>query len=269
VAIYLENARLLEETRRRLREGNVLLEFSRRVSGLEIPSILQAVVDESRNAIPEAEGAMVALWEPERPRLPFARCRIRQCPFSPPDGLRRRRGAARAGLFRRQAGALGACRHGLRLQSNALEPRGLPQRNDGADPGIGLGRAVAGRRPAAGIVLLENFTAPEAFSRSTEEVALSLANQTALALEKARLFEEMTDRTHELDERASHLALLNRLTNAAITTSNERTLLQIACRELAAAFGVTQSAAALIEAGRSDAAVVAEYIYPGRPSAMV
>ncbi len=114
----------------------------------------------------------------------------------------------------------------------------------GLIPASAMGVPLQAGDRLLGILLLENFTAAEAFSRNTEEVALSLANQTALALEKARLFQEMTDRTRELDERASHLALLNRLTNAAITTSNERTLLQIACRELAAAFDVPQSAAA-------------------------
>jgi PAS domain S-box-containing protein len=269
VAIYLENARLLEETRRRLREGNVLLEFSRRVSGLEIPSILQAVVDETRNAIPEAEGAMVALWEADRSAVTiravsgYANAHfLHQMACAAGEGLPGQAYLAAkpvhwahvdmASDFNLSAANLEAYRNGTM----------------GLIPASAMGVPLQAGDRTLGILLLENFTTAEAFSRNTEEVALSLANQTALALEKARLFQEMTDRTRELDERASHLALLNRLTNAAITTSNERTLLQIACRELAAAFDVPQSAAALIENGRIEAAVVAEYIYPGRPSAM-
>jgi PAS domain S-box-containing protein len=269
VAIYLENARLLDETRRRLREGNVLLEYSRRVSGLEIPSILQAVVDETRNAIPEAEGAMVALWSAERSAVT----------------VRAVSGYANAQFLNQMACAAGEGLPGQTYQAGRpvhwahvdmgsdfnLSPDNLEAYRNGTMgliPASAMGVPLQTGDRLLGILLLENFTAAEAFAHNTEEVALSLANQTALALEKARLFQEMTDRTRELDERASHLALLNRLTNAAITVSNERSLLQIACRELAAAFDVPQAAAVLIDSGRTEASVVAEYIYPGRPSAM-
>jgi PAS domain S-box-containing protein len=269
VAIYLENARLLEETRRRLHEGNILLEFSREVSALDVPSILQSLVDETRNAVPEAEGAMAALWDPERSLL----------------AVQAVSGYANAGYLHRIACATGEGLPGQTYQT--AKPVHWPHVDMAADfnlsaenleayrngsmgliPASALGVPLQAGDRLLGILLLENFTTAEAFSKGNEEVALSLANQSALALEKARLFQEMTDRTRELDERASHLALLNRLTNAAITTSNERSLLQFACRELAAAFDVPQSAAVLIEGGREEAQVVAEHIYPGRPSAM-
>ncbi len=269
VAIYLENARLLEETKRRLHEGNVLLEFSRQVSGLDVPLILQSLVDETRNAIPEAEGSMVALWDKEHSKLAVQAV----SGYANAQYLHRIACAAGEGLPGQtyQAGKPLHWTHvdmasDFNLTADNLEA----YRNGtmGLIPASALGVPLQAGDQLLGIVLLENFTAAEAFSKGNEEVALSLANQSALALEKARLFEEMTDRTRELDERASHLALLNRLTNAAITTSNERSLLQIACRELAAAFDVPQSAAVLIEKDRPEAFVVAEHIYPGRPSAM-
>jgi GAF domain-containing protein/anti-sigma regulatory factor (Ser/Thr protein kinase) len=264
VAVYLENARLLEDARRRLHEGDVLLEFSRRVSGLDVPLILQSLVDEMRNAVPEAEGAMVALWDREDSAL----------------SIRAVSGYANAGYLHRISCASG---EGLPGQTyRAGKPVHWPHVDMAADfnltaqnleayrngsmgliPASALGVPLQAGEQLLGILLLENFSAPEMFAKSHEEVALSLANQSALAL-----FQEMTDRTRELDERASHLALLNRLTNAAITTSSERSLLQIACRELAAAFNVPQSAAALIAAGSPEAVVAAEHIYPGRPSAM-
>ncbi|MBN1440920.1 MAG: GAF domain-containing protein [Anaerolineales bacterium] len=269
VAIYLENARLLEETQRRLHEGNVLLEFSRQVSGLDVPLILQSLVDETRNAVPEAEGAMVALWDRAQSKL----------------AVQAVSGYANAGFLHRIACAEGEGLPGQTFSAGKpihwahvdmasdfnLTAENLEAYRNGTMgliPASALGVPLQAAGRVLGILLLENFTTAEAFSHSKEEVALSLANQSALALEKARLFQEMTDRTRELDERASHLALLNRLTNAAITTSSERTLLQTACRELAAAFDVPQSAAVLIEPARAEAAVVAEHIYPGRPSAM-
>jgi PAS domain S-box-containing protein len=252
-----------------LREGNVLLEYSRRVSGLEIPSILQAVVDETRNAIPEAEGAMVALWNAERSAVTVRAVSgyanadfLHRMACAPGEGL--------PGQTYRAAKPVHWAHVDMATDFN-LSPENLEAYRNGTMgliPASAMGVPLQAGDRLLGILLLENFTAAEAFAHNTEEVALSLANQTALALEKARLFQEMTDRTRELDERASHLAVLNRLTNAAITVSNERSLLQIACRELAAAFAVPQSAAVLIEPGQGEAAVVAEYIHPGRPSAM-
>jgi PAS domain S-box-containing protein len=269
VAIYLENARLLEETKRRLHEGNVLLEFSRQVSGLDVPLILQSLVDETRNAIPEAEGTMVALWEKGSMKLSIQAV----SGYANAQQLHRIACAAGEGLpgqTYRAAKPVHWTHVDMATDFNLTADNLEAYRNGtmGLIPASALGVPLQAGDRLLGIVLLENFTAAGAFSKSHEEVALSLANQSALALEKARLFQEMMDRTRELDERASHLALLNRLTNAAITTSNERSLLQIACRELAAAFDVPQSAAVLIEADRPEAFVVAEHIYPGRPSAM-
>jgi PAS domain S-box-containing protein len=269
VAVYLENARLLEETHRRLHEGNVLLEFSRQVSGLDVPRILQSLVDETRNAVPEAEGAMAALWDSHRSVLAIQAV----SGYANAQYLNRITCASGEGLPG-QTYAAGKPVHwthvdmasDFNLSADNLEA----YRNGtmGLIPASALGVPLQAGDQLLGILLLEHFTGAEAFSKSHEEVALSLANQSALALEKARLFQEMMDRTRDLDERASHLALLNRLTNVAITTSNERLLLQTACRELAAAFDVPQSAAVLIEPGRSEGTVVAEHIYPGRPSAM-
>ncbi len=269
VAVYLENARLVEETRRRLHEGNVLLEFSRQVSGLDVPSILQSLVDETRNAIPEAEGAMAALWNRERSTLAIEAV----SGYANAQYLTQIACAAGEGLpgHTYRAGKPVHWSHVDMAADFNLSAENLEAYRNGTMgliPASALGVPLQAGNRLLGILLLENFTAAESFSKGTEEVALSLANQSALALEKARLFQEMTDRTRELDERASHLALLNRLTNAAITTSNERSLLQIACRELAAAFDVPQSAAVLIQENREEATVVAEHIYPGRPSAM-
>jgi PAS domain S-box-containing protein len=269
LAVYLENARLLEDTRRRLHEGDVLLEFSRKVSSLDAPLILQALADETRNAIPEADGVMTALWEADRSALAVQAV----SGYANVQQLHRIACAAGEGLPGRTFAA-GKPVHwahvdmaaDFNLSSDNLDA--YRKGTMGLIPASALGVPLQAGDRRLGVLLLENFTAADAFSRNAEEVALSLANQSALALEKARLFQEMMDRSHQLDERASHLALLNRLTNAAITTSDERSLLQTACRELAAAFDVPQSAAVLIGGRGGEAPVVAEHIYPGRPSAM-
>jgi PAS domain S-box-containing protein len=266
-ATILENAQLLEETRRRLREGNVLLEFSRSVAALDLPAILQFLAKGVRDALPEAEGAMVALWNEERSLLEVRAA----AGYSNPNRI-----AAIA--CRSGEGPLGrvyADGNPVRwaaiemAEAYALSPDNLEAYRSGAGgmvPLSSLAIPLQAGEKRLGAILLENFSASEAFSENAEEVSLSLANQAALALENARLFQEMTDRSRDLDERVSHLALLNRLSGAAISTSNELAMLQAACRELANAFDVPQVAAALLDADQASAVIAAEYLYPGRPT---
>ncbi len=64
------------------------------------------------------------------------------------------------------------------------------------------------------------------------------------------------------------LTLLNRVISAAGLTLDINELLTIICRELALAFDVPQAATALIDVDRTRYEVVAEYLSPGRTSAL-
>ncbi len=72
----------------------------------------------------------------------------------------------------------------------------------------------------------------------------------------------------EIKQRNRALALLNRVIAAASTTLEPKAVLEITCRELALAFDVPQTAAALLNEAHTAAIVVAEYLGEGRPSAM-
>jgi PAS domain S-box-containing protein len=268
-ATLLENAHLLEETRRRLREDNVLLEFSRKVAALDLAAILQALADGLRDALPEAEGAMVAVWDDAQETL-IVRAAVG---YSNPNRIRTIACQPNEGPLGRVYAEGNSIRWATLDMASAynLRPHNLEAYRSGAGgmvPLSSLAIPLQAGEKRLGALLLENFSSADAFSANAEDVAFSLANQAALALEKARLFEEMMDRTRELDERVSHLALLNRLSSAAVTTSSENALLQAACRELANAFDVPQAAAALLEPDRETATVTVEYIYPGRPSGL-
>ncbi|MBN1658098.1 MAG: PAS domain S-box protein [Anaerolineae bacterium] len=80
-----------------------------------------------------------------------------------------------------------------------------------------------------------------------------------------------------LARRASQLALLNRelillnrviAATAAAASQGVEPVLQTVCRELALAFEMPQAAAALFDKEKNAAVVVAEYLAPGRPSAL-
>ncbi|MDI6770195.1 MAG: GAF domain-containing protein [Anaerolineales bacterium] len=72
----------------------------------------------------------------------------------------------------------------------------------------------------------------------------------------------------EIKQRNRALSLLNRVVAAASTTLEPKAVLEITCRELALAFDVPQTAAALLNEAHTAAIVVAEYLAEGRPSAM-
>ena len=69
VSITLQNLNLLTETRRRLREVNLLLDFSRQLGSLDPNEILSTLVTSIRQVMPNAHGAMVSLWEDDKNAL--------------------------------------------------------------------------------------------------------------------------------------------------------------------------------------------------------
>ena len=63
VSIILQNISLLNETRRRLREVNLLLDFSRRLSGLDPDSIVKALLDSAFRVVTTAHAGVVLLYD--------------------------------------------------------------------------------------------------------------------------------------------------------------------------------------------------------------
>ncbi|GAB4459396.1 MAG: response regulator [Anaerolineae bacterium] len=82
---------------------------------------------------------------------------------------------------------------------------------------------------------------------------------------------DITDRKRaeeEIQRRNRELALLNRVIAASVTETEPEAILEKTCRELALAFDVPQAAAALLNAQKTEAVTVAEYLLPGRPSGL-
>ncbi|HEX9019264.1 MAG TPA: GAF domain-containing protein, partial [Anaerolineaceae bacterium] len=73
VSVGLQNLRLFNETRRRLKEVNLVLDFSRKLGGLTPDKILAALVEGVAQVLPHANAGWVGMWEEkERAIIPQA-----------------------------------------------------------------------------------------------------------------------------------------------------------------------------------------------------
>jgi PAS domain S-box-containing protein len=111
-----------------------------------------------------------------------------------------------------------------------------------------------------GMLALDKRT-PDFYTGEHARLAEAFAVQAAIAIENARLYDEAQRHNREL-------ALLNRVIAASAAGQAIELILETVCRELAAYFEVPQSAAALFDENKTQAVVVAEYLTPGRPSAL-
>ncbi len=212
VAISLQNLSLLGETQRRLQEVDLLLEFSRQLGSLDPTNILSVLVNSALRAIPAAHTGMAALWDAK------AACLSPQAAagYADVDSLLQIGHPLDGGL----PGEVFASGQARRVgEVEFARDYRLP-----AEDLLRYRRATAGRLPVSsllvpirvgearlGLLVLDSFTTPEAFTGEDEAMLVSLAGQAALALENARLFQAS-------EERAGQLLALNNVA-ATITSS--------------------------------------------------
>jgi len=90
------------------------------------------------------------------------------------------------------------------------------------------------------------------YTQRDAEIVMAIANQAAIAIENADLY----DRTRR---RSRELVLLNRVISVSATSRQIELILETACRELALTFDLPQAAAALFNEEKTELVVVAEY----------
>lgn len=104
-----------------------------------------------------------------------------------------------------------------------------------------------------GILTVGPKLSGEPYLPDDELTLTTLANQTATALENARLLEEARRRNREL-------ALLNRVIAASAADYDVDLILHTICQEVSLAFGVSQTVVALFNEEKTDALVVTDYL---------
>ncbi|MGE5464173.1 MAG: GAF domain-containing protein, partial [Syntrophothermus sp.] len=211
-SVILQNISLLNETRRRLQEVNLLLDFSRQLRGLDSDQIVRALLDSARRALPSAHAGMVLTWEERTGQL------SPRAVSGYADNETMRRIEFRVGET--LPGRVYELRRPLRVDEVQFT-------RDYTFPTEGLllyRQATGGRLPVSsllipiqagdftvGILMLDNFNTPAAFTVEDETLLLSLSQQVGLSMQNVRLMQTTQERAAQLEA----------LTDAATTlTSN-------------------------------------------------
>ncbi|RPJ44197.1 MAG: GAF domain-containing protein, partial [Chloroflexi bacterium] len=209
VSVGLQNLQLLNETRRRLQEVNLLLDFSRKLGSLQPGDILTSLVESVKQVLAHAHSGWVGMWdEKELSIVPQSAVGY----ASAPDIL-----GIRYGL-QTQTGEIVDTRVVLPLRvfrtgkaERVAEVDFAKQYHLSADDLLRYRKATSGRLPISvmlaplrvgenvlGVMFLENFDTPGAFTEEDEALASSFSGQATMALENARLYQASEQRTIQL-----------------------------------------------------------------------
>ncbi len=181
-AIGIENARLYEEVQHRLREMNSLLEISRNItSTLEVDEVLRRVIEAAIATLGPAEKGTLHLLDEEREELVvrasvgFSPETVAAAHFKPGEGYT-------GWVFaHRQPVIIGDVKADQRTK-----PIDLPEVHDEKSA---LCAPLVVRDKTIGTLTLDNVTRYGAFAPEHLDLLAIFANQAAVAIENARLYE--------------------------------------------------------------------------------
>ncbi|MEK6256950.1 MAG: GAF domain-containing protein, partial [Chloroflexota bacterium] len=199
VAIALENLNLLTETRRRLREVNLLLDFSHALDSLDPTEILETLVASALKVMSHAHAGVVMLWNEDQGELvPHA-----SSGYTNDDVIKEityRSGEALPGQVFADGNELRIDELDFAKQYNLSSSKLMAYRGatGGRLPVSTMALPIQTGETILGVIVLDNFNSPAAFTLEDQALVSSLAQQTALTLENARLFQASTQRAGQL-----------------------------------------------------------------------
>ena len=207
-SVILQNISLLNETRRRLQEVNLLLDFSRQLRGLDSERIVRALLESARRALYAAHAGVVLVWDEHSGQLlPKAVSgyadneTMKRITYHPGESL---------------PGQVFESRRPLRVdevqftRDYVFSTEGLllyRQATGGRLPVSSLLIPIQSGEQSVGVLVLDNFNTPGAFTAEDETLLLSLSQQVGLSLQNVRLVQTTQERAAQLEA----------LTNAATT----------------------------------------------------
>lgn len=210
-SVILQNISLLNETRRRLQEVNLLLDFSRQLRGLDAERIVRSLLDSARRALTAAHAGLVLIWDEHAGQL------IPQAVsgYAENDSMKRIVYHSGESL----PGQVFETKHSMRIdeiqfaRDYILSAEGLlhyRQATGGRLPVSSLLIPIHSGDQSIGVLVLDNFNTPAAFKEEDETLLLSLSQQVGLSLQNVRLVQATQERAAQLEA----------LTNASSTLTS-------------------------------------------------
>ena len=210
-SVILQNISLLNETRRRLQEVNLLLDFSRQLRGLDAEHIVRSLLDSARRALNVAHAGVVLIWDEHVGQLvPKA-----VSGYAENDSMKKI--AYHSGVS--LPGQVFETKRSMRVD----EIQFTRDYNFSAEGLLHYRQATGGRLPVSsllipiqsgeqsiGVLVLDNFNTPAAFKEEDETLLLSLSQQVGLSLQNVRLVQATQERASQLEA----------LTNASTTLTS-------------------------------------------------
>ncbi len=207
-SVILQNISLLNETRRRLQEVNLLLDFSRQLRGMDSERIVRSLLESSLRALPAAHAGVVLTWDEHSGQL------LPQAVSGYAGNETMKRITYRSGES--LPGQVFELNHPLRVdevqftRDYNFSTEGLllyRQGTGGRLPVSSLLIPIQSGDQSVGVLVLDNFNTPAAFTAEDETLLHSLAQQVGLSLQNVRLVQTTQERAVQLEA----------LTNAATT----------------------------------------------------
>lgn len=199
-SLILQNISLLNQTRRRLDEVNLLLDFSRQLSGMNPEAIVRSLLDSARRVLPHAHAGVVLLWN-SNVELLTPRAASGYADNASMLKIRYRLGEALPGSsfankLPRRVDEINFVRdYNLTSENLAL----YRQATGGRLPVSSLLIPIVAGDQGLGALVLDNFNTTAAFKPEDEALLLSLAQQVALSLDNLRLVQATQERAGQLE----------------------------------------------------------------------
>ena len=219
-AVAIENARLFEETQRRLREQGLLYEAGRALSAsLEYSAALETAADQLLKAI-DAQGAILAEWWSGEDRLTMVHAKYRDV-----GGIGSDLAAGRVFQLSEYPNIRKALVDRVPLLMKPDQPLLSPRERADLEQSsfyYALMLPMISRDEVIGAVWLVDARTDRAFGESDRQLIETLVNQIAGAITNARLFDQVRRFTQELEARVRQRTDELAMANAELTLERDR-----------------------------------------------
>jgi GAF domain-containing protein len=199
-SVILQNLSLLNETRRRLQEVNLLLDFSRQLRGLDSERIMRALLESARRALYAAHAGLVLIWDEHSGQLlPKAVSgyadneTMKRITYRPGESLPGQVFDAKRSM---RVDEVQFTRHYVFSTEVLLLYR---QATGGRLPVSSLLLPIQSGEQPVGVLVLDNFNTLAAFTPEDEALLLSLSQQVGLSLQNVRLVQTTQERAAQLE----------------------------------------------------------------------